>query len=104
MILPFCDDTDHEQCNCSYVKPYEQPLQIRCFNLSDNCNWYHEINDILEQLPDMADSSRLSLPGNFDPNSYGIFSTNASNDSCYYAVIPPSNLGRHSASCTSVHD
>ena len=89
-----CDDSDPQPCNCRYVKPYNQSLSIPCFN-SFNCNWYHRIDCTLQPFQNMTNTNGIGLPANFDPESYGIFTSNTSNDSCYYAVIPPSNLGMY---------
>ena len=90
-----CNKSDPDRCNCRYLKPYDQPLDIPCFDSSGNCNWYHRVDCALYPFQNMTNTNGINLPGYFDPKSYGIFTSNTSNGSrsCYYAVIPPSNLG-----------
>ena len=43
-----------------------------------------------------ASANGITLPGTFDPSSYGTFRANFSGDnSCLYLVVPPRAAGTH---------
>ena len=87
LTQPRCDGA--KPCNCSYSKPYNSSLPIPCFVSPNNCTWYHKINDTLQY---MTNTSEITLPGNSDPNSFGIFTANTSNNSCHYVVVPSKGI------------
>ena len=77
-------------CNCHFIKRYDETLDIPCIN--STCTWSHLINNISMPIEDrfLASANGISLPGNFDPRSYGTFVAKFSgDDSCSYLVVPP---------------
>ena len=95
IIIYSCVGTpcDSNPCNCSYLKPYHELLSIPCFDENNNCSWFHNISNVLKPVRDyIVTASGITLPGNFDPESYGTFISNFSNSSCRYLVIPEEGM------------
>ena len=82
-----CNDTN--RCDCYYLKRYDESLTISCFDENNNCNWFHNISNMLKPV---QNASEITLPGNFDLESYGTFISNLSNSLCHYLVMPEEGI------------
>ena len=82
-------------CNCSFTKRYTDGLNISCVDSSNNCTWFHRLNNNLVPIEEKfhtSDKKKIKLLGYYDNESYGYFvAMNSSGVSCYYLVAPPLN-------------
>ena len=75
------------------VKDYKEQRSISCIDSTNNCTWFHKLNNTLVSIGEKFhtnDKKNITLLGYYDSESYGWFvAINSSNDSCYYLVVPP---------------
>ena len=91
VVTPTCENQS-TPCNCSYIKKYNESLDISCVDLTDNCTWFHTINNVPMEIEKRfrTNSRRNITLQKDDPLSYGYFNTvNSTGDTCNYLVTPP---------------